>query len=180
MKHWLFLYTSQLFLVKFMLWWVRKWKVKFLVQWWHAELVSTEAVVRRCSVKKGVLENFAILKRKQLCWSLLIIKNFVNFIKNRLQHGCFPVNIVKFLRTSILRTFADCCFCEYFWFILVHFQWKNLALIFLTLLTIVPSSNATEKLFVQIFSSHFYNDSPKVINVKFLNMLQNGAKHIFY
>ena len=26
-----------------------------------------------------------------------------NFIKNRLKHRCFPVNIVKFLRTPILK-----------------------------------------------------------------------------
>ena len=38
----------------------------------------TEAVVRRCY-------------------------NFRNFIKKRLQHMCFPVNIAKFLRTPILK-----------------------------------------------------------------------------
>ena len=26
-----------------------------------------------------------------------------NFIKNRLQHKCFPVKFVKFLRTAILK-----------------------------------------------------------------------------
>ena len=33
-----------------------------------------EVVVRRCSVKKGVLKIFAILTGKQLCWSLFLIK----------------------------------------------------------------------------------------------------------
>ena len=54
---------------------------------------------QRCSMKNAVLKNFAILTGKHLCWSFFITK----FIKNRLQHMCFPVNIAKFLRTPILR-----------------------------------------------------------------------------
>ena len=53
----------------------------------------------RCSVKKVVLKNFAIFTGKHLCWSLFLIK----FIKQRLQHRCFPVNISKFLRIPILK-----------------------------------------------------------------------------
>ena len=30
-----------------------------------------------------------------------------NFIKKRLQHGCFPVNIVKFLRTTNLKNIYE-------------------------------------------------------------------------
>ena len=30
-----------------------------------------------------------------------------NFIKKRLQHRCFPVHIVKFLRTSILKNICE-------------------------------------------------------------------------
>ena len=45
--------------------------------------------------KIGVLQNFAISTGKHLCWSL-----FLNFIKKRLQHRRFPVNIAKFLRTA--------------------------------------------------------------------------------
>ena len=42
-------------------------------------------------MKKVVLKNFAIFTGKlQAC----------NFIKNTLQHRCFPLNIAKFLRTS--------------------------------------------------------------------------------
>ena len=41
--------------------------------------------------KKNIFKNFAIFTEKHLCWSL-----FFNFIKKKLQHGCFPVNIVKF------------------------------------------------------------------------------------
>ena len=46
-----------------------------------------------CSVNEGVLKNFGIFTGKHLSWSL----------KNRLQHKCFPTNIEKFLRTSILQ-----------------------------------------------------------------------------
>ena len=37
--------------------------------------------------------------------------NFCNLIKERLEHGCFPVivRIAKFLRTPILRTSAKVC-----------------------------------------------------------------------
>ena len=34
------------------------------------------------------------------------------FIKKRLQHKCFSVNIAKFLRTPILKNTANGCFCE--------------------------------------------------------------------
>ena len=30
-----------------------------------------------------------------------------SFIKNKLQHGCFPVNIVKFLRTHFLKNICE-------------------------------------------------------------------------
>ena len=29
------------------------------------------------------------------------------FIKKRLQHGCFPVNIAKFFRTTILKNICE-------------------------------------------------------------------------
>ena len=34
------------------------------------------------------------------------------FIKKRLQHRCFSVNIVKFLRTPILKNTCEHCFCK--------------------------------------------------------------------
>ena len=52
--------------------------------------------------KKGVLKNFTIFTGKHLCWSLFGVFG-VNFIKKRLQHIYFPVNITKFLRTPILK-----------------------------------------------------------------------------
>ena len=46
-------------------------------------------------MKKAVLKNFAMFTGKlQAC----------NFIKNRLQHECFPLNIAKFLRTAFFVT----------------------------------------------------------------------------
>ena len=50
---------------------------------------STEAVVQRCSIKKGVLRNCEKLTGKHLC--------------HRLCHRCFPVNFAKFLRTPFLQ-----------------------------------------------------------------------------
>ena len=46
--------------------------------------------------KKGVLRNFAKFTVKQLCQSLL----FNKVAGLRLWHRCFPMNFVKFLRTS--------------------------------------------------------------------------------
>ena len=54
----------------------------------------------RCSIKKAVLKNFAILTGKHLCWNLFFNKVAANFIKKRLQHRCFSVNIAKFLKIS--------------------------------------------------------------------------------
>ena len=54
--------------------------------------------------KKGVLKNFAKFTEKHLCQSLFF--NIVaglrpaTILKKRLWHRCFPVNFVKFLRTS--------------------------------------------------------------------------------
>ena len=52
--------------------------------------------------KKVVLKKCTIFTGKHLCWSL-----FCNFIKKRLQHRCFPVNIAKFLRTFILKNICE-------------------------------------------------------------------------
>ena len=53
------------------------------------------------------LKNFAIFTRKKLLLQSLFNKvaglQTCNFITKRLQHRCFPVNIVKFLRKPILK-----------------------------------------------------------------------------
>ena len=84
--------------------WV-KIKLSLIVKW--RELVFYRRSHQRCSIKKALLKNIAIFTGKHLCWSLFLIKledlRACNFIKERLHHRCFPVDIVKFLRTSILK-----------------------------------------------------------------------------
>ena len=48
----------------------------------------------RCSIKKGILRNFAKFTGKHLCQSL-----FFNKVAGGLWHRCFPVKFAKFLRT---------------------------------------------------------------------------------
>ena len=60
--------------------------------------------------KKGVLKNFALFTRKNLCWRLFLITLRAlacNFIKKRLRRRCFPVNIANFLRTPILKNICE-------------------------------------------------------------------------
>ena len=55
-----------------------------------------------CFVKEDVFKTFANLTRKHLCCSLAGLKA-CNFIKKRIQHRCFPVKLMKFLITLILK-----------------------------------------------------------------------------
>ena len=56
----------------------------------------------RCTVKKGVLKNFAKFTGKHLSQSLVFNKVAVlrssTLLKKKLWHRCFPVNLEKFLR----------------------------------------------------------------------------------
>ena len=64
----------------------------------------------KCSIKKAVLENFTIFTGKCMCSSLsntLAGLQACNFIKKRLQCRCFPGNIAKFLKTSVLKNACD-------------------------------------------------------------------------
>ena len=68
-------------------------------------IASPEAVVQRRSEKKLLLKLRAEFTVKHLCQSLF--NNIgdlqtCNFIKKRLQHGCFPVNILKVSGTVFL------------------------------------------------------------------------------
>ena len=79
--------------------------------------MSPEAVVQRCSVKKGILRNFAKFTGKHLCQSLFLNKVAVlgpeTLFKKRLWHRCcFPVNFVKFLRNLFLQNTSGGCFYE--------------------------------------------------------------------
>ena len=61
---------------------------------------------RRCSIKSN------IYIEKTLALESLFNKNagLHNLIKKGLQHWCFPVNMTKFLRTTIWRTASNGCF----------------------------------------------------------------------
>ena len=88
---------------------------------------------RRCSVKIGVLKNFANFTGKHLCWGLFLIKLQdlqafrTPFFEEHLQTAAsvlsrgvfrtlskksnsFPVNIAKFLRTAFLQNTSGGCF----------------------------------------------------------------------
>ena len=73
--------------------------------WWEINFRSSHC---RCSVKKGVLKNFAKSTGKHLCLrSATWLKGLrsATVLKKRLWQTCFPVNFVKFLRTPL-----DGCF----------------------------------------------------------------------
>ena len=77
----------------------------FYLRWfYYRELSVVRSSHWRCFVKKCVLENFANFAGKHLCWSLLLIR------LQSLQQGCFSVKLAKFLRTLILKAFANDCF----------------------------------------------------------------------
>ena len=66
---------------------------------------------QRCSVKRGVLKNFAKFTGKHMCWSLCLIKlqtwRPATLLKMRLQHRCFPVKIAKFLEMHVLKNTCE-------------------------------------------------------------------------
>ena len=60
--------------------------------------------------EKAVLKNFAIFTEKHLCWSLFLIKLWTlrpATLLKRDCNTCFPVNIAKFLRISILKNIRE-------------------------------------------------------------------------
>ena len=66
---------------------------------------------RRCSVRKGVLKNFAKFAGKHLCQKLFFKKVVgrrpATLLKRRLWHRCFQADFAKFLRTHF--------FTEHLW-----------------------------------------------------------------
>ena len=60
---------------------------------------------QRCSVKQGVLKNFANFTEKYLCWSLSLRP--ATLLKKRLQHRCFPMKFAKILRTPVLKNICE-------------------------------------------------------------------------
>ena len=61
------------------------------------------SIPRSCSVRRGVLRNFAKFTRKHICqapfFKTCCRHKTCNFIKKRLRHTCFPLNFAKFIRT---------------------------------------------------------------------------------
>ena len=72
--------------------------VKFCIN----DYLHVETVIQRCSLRKGVLRNFAKFTGKHLCQSLFFNK-VATLLKKRLWHRCPPVNFAKFLRTPFLQ-----------------------------------------------------------------------------
>ena len=68
----------------------------------------SEAATGRCSFKIDALKNFAIFtKKKSICVRVFFNKitglQAYNFIKKRIQHRCFPVNVAKSLENNYLE-----------------------------------------------------------------------------
>ena len=59
---------------------------------------------QRCSIKEAVLKIFTVFTGKHLCFILFSKKQLW---EKRLQRRCFPVNIVKFLSTIILKNICE-------------------------------------------------------------------------
>ena len=70
----------------------------------------------RCSVRKGVLRNFAKFLGKHLCQSLFFNKAAgfrpATLLKKRLWCRCLPVKFTKLLRYLFLQNTSDGYFCE--------------------------------------------------------------------
>ena len=69
-----------------------------------------------CSVKKGVLRNFAKFTGKHLCQNLFFLiklqASACNSIKKEALAQSCPVNFAKFLSTPFYRTPPGDCFCH--------------------------------------------------------------------
>ena len=76
---------------------------------------NSEAVVRRCSIKKVVLEISQNSQESTCARDSFLIKLQAwpsTLLKKSLWHRCFPVNYAKFLRTPFLQNSSGGCFCK--------------------------------------------------------------------
>ena len=82
----------------------------------HHENIMDRSNHWNCSIKLGVLKNFAKFKGKHLCQSLFFNKAAdlrpATLLKKRLCQSCFPANFAKFLRTPFLQNTFDCFFVK--------------------------------------------------------------------
>ena len=76
--------------------------------------MTTRGNHQRCSIRKGVLRNFAKFTGKYLSQVLFYNKvaglKLATLLKKRLWHRCFPMNFAKFLRKPFHRTPLNDCF----------------------------------------------------------------------
>ena len=88
----------------------------------------------RCSIKKAILKHFVIFTGKHLCRGLFFNKvaghQLCNFIKKRLQHRYYLVNIRKFIRRTITKNISEWLhcwkvFCESVFHIRSEFSKRN-------------------------------------------------------
>ena len=93
----------------------KKWKTHSNTYQWRQYIDKTKQTQPFADVfQKSVLKNYAIFLK--IC----------NFAKKRLQHRCFPVNVVKIFRRAF--------YTEYFrWLLLTRLQWRPDHCIFLSL-----------------------------------------------
>ena len=114
----------------------------------HHLSLLTEAVARRCSVKKVFLE-ISLNSQENTCArvSFLIMLQAsglrpATLLKKRLWHRCFPVNFAKFLRTSF--------FIEHLWWLLLYWHGSYIHQIYL----VTPLHNFGDyrRVFLKYFS----------------------------
>ena len=88
-------------------------RIAFLVCFWENVRFTSYMACYYCVVRVGkrsnsrsqmfykidALKNLAIFTGKHLCWRFFLI----NFIKKRLQHRCFPMNIANCLSTGFYK-----------------------------------------------------------------------------
>ena len=65
---------------------------------WQAYSFLCRSSHQTCSIRKGILGNFAKFTRNHL-WQSLFLEKVVGF---RLWYRCFPMNFAKFLKTPFL------------------------------------------------------------------------------
>ena len=117
--------------------------------------MSLRSSHQRCSVKKGVLRNFAKFTGKHLCQAAP-----ATLLKKRLWRRCFPVNFAKFLRTPF---FAE------------HLCWLLLSLI----LNFRKKRSVISKILIFVVkSSKKYKYKSKIVMVKLL-ILKECIKNIW-
>ena len=80
------------------------------------ESITSEAVVRRCSVRKDVLGSFTKFTGKHLCQRLFFNKvadpRPAALLKKKLWDRCFLVNFGEFLRTPFLTELLRWLLCN--------------------------------------------------------------------